>query len=103
MSGKATCGVLFGATIYLGYLNGISATDPPRLKDRRRTRAIESVAELFNGFTKRFGDTDCRTLTGCDWSKKKDIKRFFKEEIYKETCFHQFEYVIEKCLLGNTP
>jgi hypothetical protein len=100
-SGNTICGVLFGGTIYFGYLYGINSTGAPGLKDRRRTKAIESVADLFNGFIKRFGDTDCRTLTGCDWSRKKDIKRFFKEEVYKETCFHQFEYVLEKCITRN--
>ena len=43
--------------IYLGYLNGKNATEAPGLKDRRRIRAIESVADLFNGFTKRFGES----------------------------------------------
>jgi hypothetical protein len=102
-SGKTTCGILFGAMIYLGYLNGINATGAPGHKDRRRTRAIASVEDLFNGFAKRFGHTDCQTLTGCDWSKKKDVKRYYKEEVYKDTCFHQFEYVVEKCIVGNSP
>ena len=103
MSGKTICGVLFGATIYLGYLNGINATGAPGHKDRRRKRAIASVEDLFNGFTRRFGYTDCQTLTGCDWTKKKDIKRYFKEEVYKDTCFPQLEYVVEKCIVGNSP
>ena len=103
MSGKTTCGILFGAMIYFGYLNGTNASDVPGTKDRRRKRAIESVEDLFNGFAKRFGHTDCRTLTGCDWTRKKDIKRFFKEEVYKDTCFQQFEYVVEKCIGKNSP
>jgi hypothetical protein len=103
MSGKTTCGILFGATIYLGYLNGINATDAPELRNRRRKRAIESVEDLFNGFTERFGQTDCQTLTGCDWTRKKDVKRYFKEEVYKDTCFQQFEYVVEKCFVAKSP
>ena len=103
MSGKTTCGILFGAMIYLGYLNGIDATDAPGTKDRKRKRAIASVEDLFKGFAKRFGHTDCRTLTGCDWTRKKDVKRFFKEEINKSTCYHQFQYVVEKCIAGNSP
>ena len=39
-----------------------------------------------------------REDTGCDWSKKEDINRYFKDEIYKDTCFRQFEYVVEKCI-----
>ena len=97
-SGKTICGVLFGASIYLGFLNGKDATDAPKLKDEGRLNAIKSVNDLFNGFTNQFGETDCTALTGCDWSKKEDLKRYFKEEIYKDTCFRQFEYVVEKCI-----
>jgi hypothetical protein len=103
MSGKTTCGILFGAMIYLGYLNGIDATDAPGHRDKRRKRAIASVEDLFNGFAKRFGHTDCQTLTGCDWSLKNDVKRYYKEEVYKDTCYPQFEYVVEKCIAGNSP
>ena len=97
-SGKTICGVLFGGSIYIGFLNGANSTGAPKIKDERRLNAIKSVNELFNGFTHRFGETDCTTLTGCDWSKKEDIKRYFKDEIYKNTCFRQFEYVVEKCI-----
>jgi len=97
-SGKTICGILFGASIYLGFLNGMDATDAPELMDERRLKAIKSVDKLFNGFINRFAETDCKALTGCDWSKKEDIDRYFKDEIYKDTCFRQFEYVIEKCI-----
>ena len=49
-SGKTICGILFGASIYLGFLNGMDATDAPELMDKRRLKAIESVDKLFNGF-----------------------------------------------------
>jgi hypothetical protein len=97
-SGKTICGILFGGSIYLGFLNGMDATDAPKLKDKRRLNAIKSVNELFKGFINQFGESDCKTLTGCDWSKKEDIKRYFKDQIYKDTCYRQFEYVVEKCI-----
>ena len=97
-SGKTICGVLFGGSIYLGFLNGLGSTEAPTLNDERRLKAIASVKELFSGFIEHFGKTDCTSLTGCDWSKKEDIKRYFKDEIYKNTCFRQFEYVVEKCI-----
>ena len=97
-SGKTICGILFGASIYLGFLNGIDSTDEPKLKDEKRLSAIKSVNELFNGFITRFAETECKALTGCDWSKKDDIKRYFKDKVYEDTCYRQFEYVIEKCL-----
>ena len=97
-SGKTICGILFGASIYLGLFNGRNSAEAPKLKNEGRLQAIKSVNELFNGFITQFGETDCKGLIGCDWSKEDDIKRYFKDEIYKNTCFRQFEYVVEKCL-----
>ena len=97
-SGKTICGVLFGGAIYLGFLNGKDSSDAPTLKDEGRIKAIKSVNAFFNGFINKFGETDCSLLTGCDWSKKEDIQRYYNDEIYKNTCFRQFEYVIEKCV-----
>ena len=98
MSGRTICGILFGGTVYLGYLNGLNTKYPPEVNDERRTKAIQSVGNLFNGFIERFRETDCQTLTGCDWSRKEDIKRYFEDKIYQDTCYLQFEYVVEKCL-----
>jgi hypothetical protein len=56
------------------------------------------VRGLFAGFQETFGDTDCRTLTGCDWSKKEDQKKYFKEKIYEDKCYRYVEYVIANCV-----
>jgi len=93
-SGRTICGILFGAAVYLGYLSGIDETGVPDVKDEKRKQAISLVRDLFKGFKEKFGDTDCKTLTGCDWSKKEDIKRYRNEKIYKNTCYPQFEYVL---------
>jgi hypothetical protein len=97
-SGKTICGALFGGAVFLGYLYGMNATKAPQVQGAQRTRAIEAVGRLFGRFVERFGDTDCRTLTGCDWSKKEDIDRYMKEETYKITCFNYFECVLAECL-----
>ena len=72
------------------------------LNDEWRIKAIKSVNELFDGFINQFAGTDCTALTGCDWGKKEDIDRYFKDEIYKDTCFRQFEYAIEKCIADKS-
>ena len=97
-SGNTICGILFGGAVYLGYLSGLGATGEPGVKDEKRTQAITSVRDLFQGFNEKFGDTDCKTLTGCDWSKKEDVKRYFKEKVYKNICYPQFEYVLADLL-----
>ena len=76
----------------------MNTTEAPEVQGERRSQAIEGVGGLFRGFIERFGDTNCQTLTGCDWSKKEDIDRYMKEETYKHTCFNYFEYVLAECL-----
>jgi len=93
---------LFGAAIYLGYLKGANTANAPEVKDENRLKAIDVVGDLFNGFTRKFGNTDCHALTGCDWSKKEDIDRYYKEKVYQNTCFRQFEYVVEECMHIDT-
>ncbi len=68
------------------------------VQNEQRLAAIESVNALFRGFLERFGDTDCKALTGCDFSRQEEADRYMQEEIYKDTCFHQFEYVLSECL-----
>ena len=97
-SGKTICGFLFGGSVFLGYLSGAEAAEAPTMEDDRRARAIASVKGLFIGFIERFGTTDCRRLTGCDFSQRIDVRRYFKERIYEDTCYRQFEYVLRQCL-----
>lgn len=70
-----------------------------------REKAITSVQELYRGFIERYGHTECRSLTGCDFTRKEDVKRYYEEEIYKERCFNFFRYVSEFCLekASHTP
>jgi hypothetical protein len=97
-SGKTICGFLFGGAVFLGYLSGAKATEAPTLEDDGRARAIATVKGLFQGFIERFGTTDCGLLTGCDFSQKTDVRRYFKEKIYENTCFRQFDFVLRHCL-----
>ena len=97
-TGKTICGTLFGGTTFLGYLHGVNASDAPAAEDPKRNQSIESVRELFQGFIERFSYTDCRTLTGCDWSSEEDIRRYREERVYEETCYQYFEYVLATCL-----
>ena len=82
----------------MGYLSGSHATGAPGVKDENRKLAITRVQNLFQGFIDKFGDTDCKALTGCDWSKKEDVNRYRKEKIYQNTCYPQFEYVLAALL-----
>ena len=97
-SGKTICGLLFGSTVFLGYLYGETEKNIPGINDENRTKAIESINQLFNGFIERFGHTDCQTLTHCDFSKKEEVEKYIANEVYKDTCFQQLDYVLNHCL-----
>ena len=47
---------------------------------------IASEAVLYREFIERFGDTECRTLTGCDWTKAEDRARYRQEGIGENNC-----------------
>ena len=76
----------------------MDAEKAPEVGGERRARAIEAVGDLYRGFIERFGDTDCRTLTGCDWSKRADIVRYMREKTYEHTCYNYLGYVLAECL-----
>jgi hypothetical protein len=97
-SGKTICGFLFGSTTFLGFFHGNGKPSEPEVEDEQRTKAIETVNRLFRGFIEKFGTTDCRSLTNCDFSKKEEVDRYVQNEVYKNTCFKQFEYVLAYCL-----
>jgi hypothetical protein len=90
--------MLFGATAFLGFLFGKSESAAPGVQDSQRTAAIAAVNRLFTGFMEKFRETECKALTGCDFSDKDAVERYRKEEVYKDTCLPQFEYVLDYCL-----
>ncbi|MBW2093173.1 MAG: C_GCAxxG_C_C family protein, partial [Deltaproteobacteria bacterium] len=92
-TGKTICGLLFGGAVVLGYLHGIDSDQAPAIEDEERTKAIEAVKNLFQGFIEQFGDTDCQRLTGCDFSREAEQERYRAEEVYLK-CFKYFEYVL---------
>ena len=48
----------------------------------------------FSGFLERFGATECHTLTRCDHSIPEEVERFYRDEVYRDSCLPQLEYVL---------
>ena len=90
--------LLAAFAIYLGYLSGAGASREPGVKDDARMQAIARVSELYRGFIRQFGDTDCKALTGVDWSKKEDAERFYRDKVNLTTCGRQFDHVLTALL-----
>ena len=95
---KTICGVLYGSTAFLGFLCGRDEVAEPAVEDPRRKQAIAAVNRLFSGFLERFGATECHTLTRCDHSIPEEVERFHNDEVYRDSCLPQLEYVLSYCL-----
>ena len=95
---KTICGMLYGSTAFLGFLYGRNETAEPAVEDPKRKQAIAAVDGLFSGFLERFGATECHALTRCDHSIPEEAERFYNEEVYRDSCLPQFEYVLSYCL-----
>ena len=95
---KTICGVLYGSTAFLGLLHGRGRASEPAVDDPERKQAIAAVNGLFNGFLERFGATECHALTGCDHSVPEETDRFYREEVYRDSCLPQLEFALSYCL-----
>lgn len=96
ISGQTTCGLLIGSVVAIGLKAGQEKECLPLEDLNARDRAVVEVAELYEDFQKEFGSTECRVLTGCDFSKTEDQKRYYEKEVYKSTCYKFFEYVMNR-------
>jgi hypothetical protein len=96
--GKTICGTLFGASVFLGSLYGMNEAHPPAVQDEKRLKAIDAVEGLYRGFIERFGHTECRTLTECDWTREEDRARYRQEEVFERKCCEYLDYVLAACL-----
>ena len=95
---KTICGMLYGSTAFLGFLCGRDEIAEPAVEDPKRKQAIAAVNGLFSGFLERFGATECHALTQCDHSIPEEVDRFYNDEVYRDSCLPQFEYVLSYCL-----
>ena len=95
---RTICGMLFGGAAFLGFLCARGEMAEPAVENPMRRRAIHAVHGLFNGFLERFAATECHALTRCDHSIREEVERFYAEEVYRDSCLPQLEYVLSYCL-----
>ena len=95
--GQTTCGLLIGSGAAIGLRCGEGKKGIPEEHTPDRERAIAGVARLYRDFLKEFGSTDCRVLSGCDYTDPEDIERRKLSEDWKETCDVFLEFVMTRC------
>lgn len=95
-SGQTTCGLLIGSSVAIGLRVGRNKACLPLEDTAARDFAVEQVGDLYEDFLKRFGSTECKALTSCDFSKAEDQSRYIEDEIYKEKCWEYFNFVMNR-------
>jgi hypothetical protein len=98
-SGQATCGLLIGSSIAIGFRCGQGKTGIPEEHETERGKAILAVEELYSDFVKKFGSTDCSALNeGTNFSKEEEMFQWAIDKRYKQTCDVFLKFVFEKCV-----
>ena len=95
-SGQTTCGLLIGSSVAIGLRFGRGKKCIPKEDEKQRNKAIKAVNELYKDFISQYKNTECITLIGCDLSKPEDQARYFEKEIYKDTCFEFYNFVMNR-------
>lgn len=71
------CGMLWGASLAAGAEAFRRENDP----DKAAALAITATRHLMESFSKTAGTVDCREFTGCDFTKKWDMRRYMLKTI----------------------
>ena len=95
-SGQTTCGLLIGSSVAIGYRYGKGKDGIPGEFKDERNKAIQAVGMLYKDFLKEFGSTHCQTLTGIDFSKPEDTKRFKNDKIGRKKCGVYLNFVMNR-------
>ena len=95
-SGQTICGLLIGSSIAIGLRSGQGKDCLPLEDIEERKRAVKAVKKLYLDFIEKFKSTECRTLTGCDFSNSEDSIRYIEQEVYKSKCFEFFNFVMNR-------
>jgi hypothetical protein len=95
-SGQTICGLLIGSSIAIGLRSGQKKNCLPLEDKKGRAGAVKAVKKLYEDFIEKFHSTECRKLTGCDFSNADDSIRYIEEEVYKNKCFVFFNFVMNR-------
>ena len=86
------CGALTGAALALAVRD---RHDTQRWADRA-PEGCAQLQQISRAFEERFGQTDCRALTGCDLSTAEGQERFNREELRRNRCVDYVGWTCER-------
>lgn len=84
------CGVVSGSLMALGILMGRDSADD------KIEPVYETTHRFVSAFKKRFGETDCRALTGLDLSIPEQRKLMASLKVKEKNCAGYLEWALEE-------
>jgi C_GCAxxG_C_C family probable redox protein len=96
-SGQTICGAIYGATAAIGFACGEKMAERSETERQARDRATTMTREFYQRFLKEFNRLDCRSLTGCDFGRPEEVKRYFGKQVWTDTCDKYLEFAIRTC------
>lgn len=84
------CGAVSGASLAVGMLAARRFDDHAAAKRAAR----EAIAGVMDGFLRRYGAVDCRTLLGLEIRTPAQHRAFIDSGIWREACMSQVEFVV---------
>ena len=92
---QATCGAVAAGAVALGYRHRCPLSDDEAVKKAKLVIEKEA-SELAKEFTKEFGTVVCIDLVGIDFSVPEQRRRYFAENITKDTCDRFVAFAVRK-------
>ena len=103
-SGQTICGAVYGATAAIGIICGEKMAERNETAKQTRKRATGMTHEFYRLFLEEFGRTDCRSLTGCDWSRPDEAMRYWSRQVWTDACDKYLEFAVRTvCQLEQEP
>lgn len=91
----APCGAISSAVVALGFMHGRDAGDKESAKQARGDTR-KAAEELYRGFQAKFGNTECLSLTGKDFSFAGAFQEFVEAGGFQEKCDKYVDYVVRE-------
>ncbi len=96
---QALCGAISGGAMAIGMRLGQRGVERAELEDESRERTMEMVRR----FRERFGQVDCRELTGHDFNDPEEYRKWRESGLREETCVKYVSFVSRYLAERGTP
>jgi hypothetical protein len=94
-TGNTTCGLLIGSSVAIGLKVGHGQETVPEENDKARKKAVQELNKLYNAFWKEFGCTECKKMSGNDFSDPESTLQYIQAKGWKTTCDKGLKFIFD--------